>query len=60
MVVGFHEMRKPLTILGAFVGSTLGWWLGSFVGIMTAFVVSMVGTGFGIYLGSRITRHYLM
>ncbi len=53
-------MRKPLAILGAIVGSTLGWWLGSFVGIMTAFIVGMVGTGFGIYLGTRITRHYLL
>jgi hypothetical protein len=53
-------MRKPLAILGAVAGSTLGWWLGSFIGIMTAFIVSMVGAGFGIYLGTRITRHYLL
>jgi hypothetical protein len=53
-------MRKPLAILGAVAGSTLGWWLGSFIGIMTAFCVSMVGTGFGIYVGGRISRHYFL
>ena len=53
-------MRKPLAILGAVAGSTFGWWLGSFIGIMTAFVLSMIGTGVGIYLGARITRHYFL
>lgn len=52
-------MRKPLVFLGAIVGSNFWWWLGSLVGIMTAFIISMVGTGFDIYLGARVTRHYL-
>ena len=58
-VVGLRDMRRLLATLGAFVGSTLGWWLGSYVGIMTAFFVSVVGTGLGVYLGTRITRHSL-
>ena len=53
-------MRKPLAILGAVAGSALGWWLGSFIGIMTAFILSMVGTGFGIYVGARMARHYFL
>jgi hypothetical protein len=28
------------------------------VGLMTAFMVSMVGTGLGIYAGMRVARHY--
>jgi hypothetical protein len=28
------------------------------VGITTAFVLSMVGTGIGMYLGARIARDY--
>jgi hypothetical protein len=44
-------MSKLLTFLGATVGGAIGWWLGARVGIMTAFIVSMVGTGLGIYAG---------
>jgi len=40
-----------LTFLGATVGGAIGWWLGARVGIMTAFFVSMLGTGVGIYAG---------
>lgn len=44
-------MSKLLTFLGATVGGAIGWWLGARVGIMTAFFVSMLGTGVGIYAG---------
>ena len=44
-------MRNPLVWIGATVGSCAGWWLGSFVGLMTAFVVSVFGTALGVYLG---------
>ena len=52
-------MEKIITTLGAFIFSWLGWWIGAQISIMTAFMVSMVGTGFGIYAGRRVTRHYL-
>jgi uncharacterized membrane protein YeaQ/YmgE (transglycosylase-associated protein family) len=51
-------MTKLLGFVGATVGSYLGWWAGSGVGIMTSFMLSMVGTGVGIYLGRRIAKHY--
>src|SRR5438128_2552846 len=35
-------------------GYAVGWWLGAPVGIMTAFIASMVGTGVGMYAGRRI------
>jgi hypothetical protein len=47
-------MSKLITLLGASVGGAIGWWLGAPVGIMTAFVVSMLGTGVGVYVGRRV------
>ena len=44
-------MSKLLTFLGATLGGAIGWWLGARVGIMTAFIMSMLGTGAGIYAG---------
>ncbi|MEO6528923.1 MAG: hypothetical protein ABIP93_20060 [Gemmatimonadaceae bacterium] len=51
-------MGKLLAFVGATVGSYAGWWLGSGAGIMTAFMLSMVGTGVGIYAGRRVAAHY--
>ncbi|WFB36821.1 hypothetical protein P3T73_03470 [Kiritimatiellota bacterium B12222] len=46
-----------------FIGMTLlgwgGWWLGSMLGVMTAFVLSSIGSLLGIFLGWRINRDYL-
>ncbi len=36
------------------MGGSLGWWLGARHGIMTAFIISMVGTGVGLYLARRL------
>jgi uncharacterized membrane protein YeaQ/YmgE (transglycosylase-associated protein family) len=51
-------MGKLLGFVGATVGSYLGWWLGSGGGTMTAFIVSMLGTGVGLYIGRRVASHY--
>ena len=53
-----QRMRKALTFLGATVGSYAGWYIGSPIGFMTAFVLSMIGTGLGIYAGIRVARNY--
>ena len=45
--------------IGATVGGYAGWYLGAPVGIMTAFMLSMVGTGAGLYLGRRFVRDHL-
>jgi hypothetical protein len=47
-------MRKPLTYVGSMVGSYLGWYLGARVGMTTAFCLSMVGLGAGIYFGGKL------
>lgn len=51
-------MTKLLAWIGATLGSALGWWLGARWGMMTAFLVSMVGTGVGLYAGRRIATEY--
>jgi hypothetical protein len=47
-------MGKLLGFVGATLGGAVGWWIGDQVGMMTAFIVSIVGTGVGIYLGKRV------
>lgn len=53
------ELGKLLVFLGATAGSAIGWWMGAFVGGVTAFVLSSVGTGVGIYYARRFNREYL-
>ena len=47
-------MTKLLGIVGATVGGYAGWALGAVVGPFTAFTVSMIGTGVGLYWGRRL------
>jgi hypothetical protein len=51
-------MGKLFSFIGATAGGYAGWALGAMVGFTTAFIVSMVGTGIGIYYGRRIARNY--
>ena len=39
---------------GATLGGGIGWWAGAPAGMFTAFVMSTVGTGIGLYLGRRL------
>ncbi len=52
-------MARLFGLVGATVGSALGWWLGEHVGLMTAFLISTVGTGAGLYFGRRVADTYL-
>ena len=52
-------MTKLLMFIGATVGGAIGWWLGERAGIMTAFIVSTVGTGVGIYAGRWLSEAIL-
>ncbi|MEX0892171.1 MAG: hypothetical protein WEB88_08370 [Gemmatimonadota bacterium] len=51
-------MRKLFSLIGAMVGGWLGWYLGAPVSVFAAFVVSMLGTGVGLYLGNRLATRY--
>ena len=52
-------MSRLLGFLGATLGSMFGWWLGAHIGLMTAFFVSIFGTGIGLYSGRRVAANYL-
>ena len=51
-------MSKLLALVGATFGGAVGWWLGARVGIVTAFLLSVVGTAAGVYAGRRIAARY--
>ncbi|MDA1081664.1 MAG: hypothetical protein O2973_08290 [Gemmatimonadetes bacterium] len=51
-------MKKLFVFIATTVGSSLDWWLGAKIGIMTGFVLMIVGTGFGIWYGVRLARRY--
>jgi hypothetical protein len=51
-------MSKLFMVIGSTLGSYAGWWLGAHAGVMSAFIVSMVGTGVGIYGGRRVAQQY--
>jgi hypothetical protein len=52
-------MKGLLNFVGMTVGGWIGWVLGDSVSIFTAFAVSMVGTGLGLYAAQRLTKRLL-
>jgi hypothetical protein len=50
-------MGKLLGFVGASLVGSIGWWMGAPVGVMTAFFLSMVGTGLGMYAGRRLADY---
>ena len=52
-------MQKLLATVGMTVGGYVGWIVGAPIGIFTAFVVSMVGTGAGLYAARRFADRFL-
>ena len=51
-------VTKLLGFLGLTIGSWIGWSLGAHVSLTAAVLLSIVGTGMGLYLGRRIARDY--
>jgi hypothetical protein len=51
-------MEKLLVFFGLSVGGWIGWAVGMPFGFFAAFVLSIVGTGLGLYVGKRIARDY--
>jgi hypothetical protein len=51
-------VKKLLVFIGMTIGGWAAWMLGAPFGVMTAFIVSMIGTGIGAYVGSRIANNY--
>jgi hypothetical protein len=52
-------MKKVLVILSISIGGWIGWWLGNYIGFMTAYFLSVVGGAAGLYFGRKIMRNYL-
>jgi hypothetical protein len=52
-------MERLLIALVSTVASAAGWWLGAHVGIMTAFIASIVGLAVGVWGGRHLANHYL-
>ena len=51
-------MTKVLAFFGMSIGGWIGWALGAPMGFFAAFILSIVGTGFGLYVGRRIANDY--
>jgi uncharacterized membrane protein YeaQ/YmgE (transglycosylase-associated protein family) len=52
-------VNRFLGWIGATVGGAVGWWAGAAWGMFAAFLVSMVGTGVGLYLGRWLAERLL-
>ncbi len=52
-------MEGLFGFLGATILGAIGWWIGDLVGLMTAFILSTIASGIGLYAGRRIARDYL-
>jgi len=50
-------MNNLLGFVGATLLGSIGWWMGERVGFMTAFILSMIGTGVGMYAGRRLADY---
>jgi hypothetical protein len=50
-------MNNLLSCVGASLVGSIGWWMGERVGFMTAFILSMIGTGVGMYAGRRLADY---
>lgn len=48
-------MKRLFDLIGMTVGGWIGWAMGAYVSMFTAFIVSIVGTGVGLWA----TRRYL-
>ncbi|MEX1181834.1 MAG: hypothetical protein WEF86_01265 [Gemmatimonadota bacterium] len=51
-------MRKVFAFLGATIGGWAGWYAGAVVSMTAAFLLGMVCTGLGMYIGIRLSQQY--
>ena len=49
-------MKRLFNLVGMTIGGWVGWQIGAVVSLFTAFIVSMVGTGLGLYAAQQALR----
>jgi membrane protein YqaA with SNARE-associated domain len=49
---------KMIKLVASTLGSYAGWWLGSHLGLMTGFFLSIIGTAAGAYWAQRWMSEY--
>lgn len=54
------DMSKLASFIGMTVGGAIGWYAGVVFGFMTAFVLSCVGSGVGLYAARRAVQQYFV
>ncbi|MGH7671175.1 MAG: hypothetical protein ACRENQ_16955 [Gemmatimonadaceae bacterium] len=52
-------MKKLFGTVGATVGSTIGWYAAVKFGFMTAFFVSTIVGGVGLYYGAKLASQWM-
>ena len=52
-------MRKLFGFVGMTAVSWFGWWLGAFINIWVALLLSTIGTGFGLYYGRKLHDYFM-
>lgn len=51
-------MTKLFAFIGMTIGGWIGWALGAPISMFTAFMLSIVGTGFGLWAGRWVSSRY--
>ena len=51
-------MGRLFGFVGATVLGYVGWFLGMLVGITTAVILTIIGSGLGIYYGRKVAQYY--
>lgn len=52
-------MKAMVRFVGMTAGGWVGWFMGEPISIYTAFMVSMLGTGIGLYYTQKLIKRYL-
>lgn len=54
-----QTMEKICAFVGMIIGSSVGGWLGSMMGLSMMVILSAVGAGAGLYAGRRLLQEFL-
>ena len=52
-------MNWLIIVVGTAMGGGIGWWLGAHIGVMTAYIMSIVGTAASYYYCRRFIREHM-